>query len=571
MRQRHYLSAFALSAVMLAGCNPLSTVMPKPTAAPTSTPAPTDIPEPTAEPTPAALTPDQIASKLQASTVMIRADFPATPLSDAGTGSGTGIVISDDGYIVTNAHVVQGASSWTVSTSGSSASRPAKLIGSSSCDDLALLKVDDTSDLSPATLGSNGDISVGEEVVALGYPDSFELGNKMSVTRGIVSQIDRHLDNYDSLIQTDAAINHGNSGGPLVNTFGNVIGVNTLGKSDATNINFAISINKAKSVVEMLKQGTRSQWLGLNLEPNNWTEANDFFGYEGGLIVVGVDSGSPAKKVGIQPADLLVSIEDTDVNTMGDVCKILRSHSDGDRLQLNVLRVGEANRSQLRGEIAISDTKADMEPLAETLLDVPTDGQAGDPAAADTSTQDPNVNYNEYLFQSDDGSWDTYESDSASITMGGGFYSIVLKDPNLYGAWNPTDIADANDMAIIADMQIAGNARAGVATRHTLNGDAQSYYACWIDSNNQFGCVNYNDGQLTTLQEATTSDAIKAGQANRLMMVSEGTTTSFSINGTDVASFENTTLTHGIPAIYAENFDDKAGVDVSYAMILTPK
>lgn len=563
MRPNCRLYAAILSSLLLASCGG------QPAASPTAIPAtaaPTAVPEPTAAPTATSLTAQEIAERLQSSTVRVHSTFPATPISDAGEGAGTGIVL-EGGYIVTNAHVVEGGSSWTIATSGSTKERPAKLIGASTCDDIAVLKVDNTSGLQPATLGVSSDLSVGEEVVALGYPESFDLGTDMSVTRGIVSQKERQIDNYDSLIQTDAAINHGNSGGPLVNKRGEVIGINTLGLSEATNINFAISMDRAKGIIADLQEGKRSNWLGVNVVPNDYA---DYFGMEGGLVVVGVDSGSPAKKLDIQPADLLMQIEDTDIASLGDMCKILRSHSDGDRLKVSLLRVADAGSGLYGGEIAVGDAKADVEKL--TLIesfDAPTDTTAGD----DTSTtgNDENVNFTEYDFAEDTGTWLTGENEYVTASIGNGLYSIMLNAPDRYTAWPDTSIPDGADMGIVAVLKPNGNARAGVATRYVDNGDTESYYACWIDTESSYGCVKYVDSQLTTLQELTQSDLILPGQENTLTLVAEGTTVSFNINGTDVASFEDTTLTNGVPAIYVENFSDPAGVDVSYVTIITPK
>ena len=199
---------------------------------------------------------------------------------------------------------MEGASAVTIAISGSNEQRPARVVGRSACDDLAVLKVENTAGLQPVKFGQSSALKVGEQVYALGD----DIGVELSITQGIVSKRGVSLGQYQSLIQTDAAINHGNSGGPLVNRYGNVIGINTLGYNAAvaTNINFAISIDQAESVIPALQQGTNGAWLDLNLVPNEYAK---HFGTDQGVVVAGVDSGSPADKAGIKPAALLMSIE----------------------------------------------------------------------------------------------------------------------------------------------------------------------------------------------------------------------------------------------------------------------
>ncbi len=180
------------------------------------------------------------------------------PYVQSGTGAGTGVVL-DDGYIVTNAHVVEGATDITITPAAGADSRQATLVGSDPSADIAVLHVDDTSGLTPATLADASSVGVGDDVVAIGNALALEGG--LTVTRGIVSATGRSLETEQGeltgLIQTDAAISSGNSGGPLVNTNGEVIGINTaVAQSSATvsasNIGFAISADSARSTIERL-------------------------------------------------------------------------------------------------------------------------------------------------------------------------------------------------------------------------------------------------------------------------------------------------------------------------------
>lgn len=329
----------------------------------TSAPEPTATSEPTPEPT---ATPERelswedVVEKLEPSTVMIRADFPETAVSYEGQGSGTGIVYSEDGYILTNAHVVSGAAALTVSTAGSPKERSARFVGISTCDDLAVIQVTDVDGLEVAEFGDTSEERVGAEVAALGYPLGDMLSLDMTVSRGVISKMNESLWEFESLIQHDASINPGNSGGPLVNRKGEILGINTasVDPSMAASINFAIDINQAKRIVADLEQGTNRHWLGMNLEPNFYPE---YFGTEEGLIVAAVASGSSASKVGVQAPYLLTHLEGLTVNTIEDVCRIMRSHSDGDSLKVEFMHVTDVEVQYLEGEIVLGENNGGLD------------------------------------------------------------------------------------------------------------------------------------------------------------------------------------------------------------------
>jgi putative serine protease PepD len=179
------------------------------------------------------------------------------PFQARGEGAGTGVVLDDQGHVLTNAHVVADAEQVTVTVDGRSWS--ATVIGSDSSHDIAVLQVDDPTGLVPATLGSSADVTVGDQVVAIGNALALEGG--MTVTQGIVSALGRDIETSDGLlsdlIQTDAAISSGNSGGPLVNAQGEVIGINTAVAQSgpgqqASNIGFVIPIDNALALAEQL-------------------------------------------------------------------------------------------------------------------------------------------------------------------------------------------------------------------------------------------------------------------------------------------------------------------------------
>ena len=251
------------------------------------------------------------------------------------TGEGTGIIISPDGYILTNAHVVSGASTVTVSTSSSSKALSATVIGADTAHDVALIKIDNPGGSLPAAeLGRSADMKVGDDVVAIG--NALGLRGDPTVTRGIVSALNRTVDNLTGMIQTDAAINPGNSGGPLVNSAGQVIGINTAVAADgAQNIGFAIPIDKAKSLADRLKAGqgpAPTAFLGVST-----TDTSDG---SGGAQVVEVVAGGPAAKGGIAAGDLVVTFDGKPVTTADSLSGLVQTRQPGDTVQLVVERNG---------------------------------------------------------------------------------------------------------------------------------------------------------------------------------------------------------------------------------------
>ena len=250
------------------------------------------------------------------------------------SGEGTGIIISPDGYILTNAHVVEGATKVTVGVAGTSKTLPATVIGADAGNDVALIKVDNASGLPAAELGRSADVKVGEDVVAIG--NALGLRGDPTVTRGIVSALGRTVENLTGMIQTDAAINPGNSGGPLVNSAGQVIGINTAVAADgAQNIGFAIPIDKAKALADRLKTGQGPApvaFLGVST-----TETQDG---SGGAQVVDLVSGGPAQKAGLAVGDLIVTFDGKPVSSADGLSGLVQARQPGDTVQVVVERNG---------------------------------------------------------------------------------------------------------------------------------------------------------------------------------------------------------------------------------------
>jgi S1-C subfamily serine protease len=202
----------------------------------------------------------QVVAKVEPAVVSIQASTNQGPFSS--TAAGSGIILTSDGEVLTNAHVVNGASSITVTLNGQSQARAATLVGIDTSNDLALLKINGASNLPTVSLGKSSDVAVGDDAVAIG--NALALQGGPTVTKGIISALNRDLGTnsgeMSGLIQTDASISSGNSGGPLVNAAGQVIGINTAVAASsqtttAENIGFAIPIDKAMTIVTQLRAG----------------------------------------------------------------------------------------------------------------------------------------------------------------------------------------------------------------------------------------------------------------------------------------------------------------------------
>ena len=274
--------------------------------------------------------------------------------TSTATASGSGIIISDDGYILTNNHVISStsedsfyqiseANKITVTLFNDSTEYEAKIVGKDEETDLAVIKIDKTG-LVKAEFADSDSIKVGEFAMAVGNP----MGMQSSVTTGIISAVNREITDTDgktyTLIQTDAAINSGNSGGALVNSEGKVIGINTLkltGNS-VEGIGFAIPINSTTDITSQLIEYSKVKRpyigiTGIDLDEQTARTYNLVVG----VYVKSVEDFSSAEKAGIKPGDVIIEADGTKITTMDDLTKIKNSHKIGDEMKIKVNRDGQ--------------------------------------------------------------------------------------------------------------------------------------------------------------------------------------------------------------------------------------
>jgi serine protease Do len=299
-----------------------------------------------------------ILAKVEPGVVSIRTQAARAGRFFPSSGAGTGIVITPDGEVLTNAHVVSGATTIEVRLAGERDFRTADLVGANTREDLALLKIRNASGLKTVELGSSSSLKVGDDVIAIG--NALDLDGGLTVTEGIVSALDRSIsdssDSLDGLIQTDAAINPGNSGGPLVNAAGQVVGINTAVAGDAQNIGFAIAIDRAKPVVEDLRSGNNNSrsssraFLGITSQSVDAATASSLgLSTTSGAYVTSVESGTPADRAGLRPGDVILSVDGTSVSSPDDVGRFVRAHDPGDTIEVSWAR----GRQRLSAQVTL--------------------------------------------------------------------------------------------------------------------------------------------------------------------------------------------------------------------------
>jgi putative serine protease PepD len=301
-------------------------------------------------------------AKIEPSVVIINDTVTTSPGGRGGSfggfggfeadGAGTGIVITSDGEVVTNAHVVNGASNIKVTLPNNGGTHDASIVGIDTTQDLAVIKISGVSGLTPATFANSDTVQVGDSVIAVG--NALGYGGSPTVTEGIVSAKNRSLqdseDNLSGLLQTDAAINPGNSGGPLVDTNGDVIGINVAvatGSSSepAQNIGFTIPSNTVVKALPDLKAGKNSN--------GGTTQSTTYLGVQvadagNGAGIVAVQPGSPAATAGLQAGDVVTKFNDTTISNSSDLQRAVRAEKSGTTVTLTIVRNGNTSTVKVK-------------------------------------------------------------------------------------------------------------------------------------------------------------------------------------------------------------------------------
>ncbi|MBR3614029.1 MAG: trypsin-like peptidase domain-containing protein [Clostridia bacterium] len=308
-----------------------------------------------------------VAEKVLPSVVGITVTYQISSLfggSSTGEATGSGIIVSEDGYIVTNNHVISSESNSSfyaiteatgikVNLYNDTTSYEAKVIGTDVYTDLAVLKIEKTG-LTAAQIGNSDQVKVGEFVMAVGNP----LGMDYSVTSGIVSALDREISSDDgttfTAIQTDAAINSGNSGGALVNSNGELIGINTMkyAGTGIEGIGFAIPISSATNIIEQLIefQAVKRPYIGISASAVDSNISKRYHIPEG-IYVETVEENSAAEKAGLQVSDIITKIEGQEVKSVSELNKIKYTYKIGDTVKLTVYR----NGSEIEVPVVLSE------------------------------------------------------------------------------------------------------------------------------------------------------------------------------------------------------------------------
>ena len=282
--------------------------------------------------------------------------------------SGSGFIITQDGYIVTNHHVVSGASSVTV-TLHDGTEYPATVVGSDSDYDVAVLKINAT-DLQPATLGNSSSVNVGDSVLAIGNP----LGElTFSMSQGIVSCCDRAI-NVDgtpfNMIQVDASINPGNSGGPLMNLYGEVVGIVSAkysSYSDTTveGLGFAIPIGDVQAIItDIMENGQVTDKPSFGITAGTMTEqmaAQYQIEQKSGAFVYSVNKGGAGEKAGLRMGDVITKVDSTDIASMEDLTAAKKGHKAGGTVTVTYFRDGSSHTTSLTFDVKADDTEQDSQ------------------------------------------------------------------------------------------------------------------------------------------------------------------------------------------------------------------
>ena len=327
-----------------------------------------------------------VAESVLPSVVGITVEYNVSSFGQSGiaTATGSGVIISEDGYIITNNHVINAESSSiyyqvTEATSikvhlygdSDDVQYEAEVVGSDSTSDLAVLKIESDQELTAIKIGDSDNLRVGEFVMAVGNP----LGLDSSVTCGVISALNREVTDSDGntylTIQTDAAINSGNSGGTLVNSKGELIGINSLKLSNSSSsettiegIGFAIPVNSSMDIIDQLiEYGTvRRPYIGIS--GSSLTEAlSERYNYPVGVYVESVEEGGPAEEAGLEVGDVITEVDGQAVESVEEINTIKNTYSIGDTISLTVYR----NNDYITVDVTLGEAPEETEEETPTL------------------------------------------------------------------------------------------------------------------------------------------------------------------------------------------------------------
>lgn len=325
----------------------------------------------------AMLTPRQVYANNSSSVVSISCTVKAATyggMISQGTSSGSGFILTEDGYIVTNHHVIENATATKVIVS-TGEEYEATVVGHDSANDVAVLKIE-AKDLPAVTLGSSDDLYIGDMVAAIGNP----LGTlSATMTVGYVSGKNREIvtesNTSINMIQTDAAINAGNSGGPLFNMYGEVVGITSAKYSGTSSsgasiegIGFAIPINDVMSIIGDLRDFgyVTGAYLGVTVQDTD-ASLSTKYGLPSGAYVVTVNEGSCAEKSGLQPKDIIIGLGDYEVSSVNELTRTLRKFKAGDQTILTIIRSGERMTLEITLDEKPKDFDSTPQPVEETM------------------------------------------------------------------------------------------------------------------------------------------------------------------------------------------------------------
>lgn len=281
--------------------------------------------------------------------------------ASTSTAAGTGIIVTADGYVLTNKHVVEGAKKIQVVLDDGTTYANVTVVGTDPLNDVAFIKINNVTDLKPVSFGDSKTLNIGQEVIAIGNA----LGQyQNSVTEGIISGVGRSITAMDSssgnyyerlsdMIQTDASINAGNSGGPLVNAAGQVIGINTAVSASGNSIGFAIPINSVKGMLKNLINTGKAEraYIGVQYIPITSEVAKQYnLSTNNGAYLTGTEAvivGSPAEKAGLKSGDIITKVNGAEIGRAGSLSTLIGEYAIGDTVELSFIRDGEEHTAKL--------------------------------------------------------------------------------------------------------------------------------------------------------------------------------------------------------------------------------